>query len=392
MSYTTYGNEIWYKARSNSEKTAIVLHSDAVKSFTNILDDAGINYYGFNIEEKGIGKLTILKNNLDVVKQLVGSEVAEKLQTSELKDYSPPEQNIFGTVSFKDIQEKVYLSCRIESEQEAALKTAQMLADHEIEFSGKVYPDRVTLTYEKDCEEPIVGIFNAVLQKQTVFRNALDNTESLFKTELFKKGFSTEQVNLFLSHSSLKALEQLQVDEYDYISQLDERFTNTQNIEILKTLEAVAESGGFNMITPSAAEKNLYSKLKEYNLDAEIRGFLTQHSFTKEQEEAIRDISKSEGAVLFRETIDETFSSDDIHKLYAIYSEPYSNGEKISKKIDKINDFIKKRKPLGETKEEAHSAEKSEKEILSENTFSNKKNIRQLMQPKMKIKKLLPIS
>ncbi len=85
MSYTTYGNEIWYKARNNSEKTAIVLHSDAVKNFTNILDDAGINYYGFNIEEKGIGKLTVLKNNLDFVKQLVGSEVAENSEQQNLR-------------------------------------------------------------------------------------------------------------------------------------------------------------------------------------------------------------------------------------------------------------------------------------------------------------------
>lgn len=344
MSYTTYGNEIWYKARNNSEKTAIVLHSDAVKNFTNILDDAGINYYGFNIEEKGIGKLTVLKNNLDFVKQLVGSEVAEKLRTTELKEYSPPEQNIFGTVSFKDIQEKAYLSCRTESEQEAALKTAQMLADNEIEFSGKVYPDRVTLTYEKDCEEPIVGIYNAVLKKQTVFRTALDNTESLFETELFKKGFSTEQVNLFLSQSSLKALEQLQVDEYDYISQLDERFTDAQNIEILKTLEAVAESGGFSIIAPSEAEKNLYSKKKEYTLDAEIRDFLAQHSFTEEQEAAIRSISKQEQSVLFTETIDETFSSEDIYDLYGIFSQAKlaeaNLAEKPSVIIDKINNFL----------------------------------------------------
>ena len=347
MNYTTYGNEIWYKARSNSEKTAIVLHSDAVKDFTDVLNNAGVNYYGYNVENKGIGKLTVLKNDFDFVRQLVGSEVAEKLQTSKLKEYSPPEQNIFGTVPFKDIPDKTYMSCRSEFEQEAVLKTAHLLAEEDIEFSGKVYPDRITLTFKKDYEVPIVGIYNAVLKKQTAFRNAVEDgadarltfydAESVITNELFRNGFSREQVTLLLSQPALTGLIQLQVDEREYVSWLNPNYTDAQNIVLLRTLEDIAILGGFNMIKPSAAEKQLYSKKKEYDLDVDIREFLSQHTFTAEQQNAIRDVSKSEEAVPLRETIDETFTPTEIGHLYAMYKSEKPAEERICA----INDFIK---------------------------------------------------
>lgn len=347
MNYTTYGNEIWYKARDNSEKTAVVLHSDAVEGFTKILDSAGVNFYGFNIEEKGISKLTVLKNDLDFVKQLVGSEVSEKLRISELKEYTPPEHNIFGTVSFKDIEEKAYLSCRSEPEKEAILKTAQMLSDNEIEFSGRVYPDRVTLTYEKDYEEDIVGIYNAILSRQMSARNAAENEvnarltfhspESVFEAEFLKTGFSKEQTEQLTSQPALKSLASLQVDEYEYISYLNSHYTCEQNIDLLQTLNDIAASGGFNIITPSEAEKQLYSKKKDYDLDVDIREFLSQHTFTEEQQNAIRDISKLEGGVPLRETIDETFTPTEIGHLYAMYK----SEKPAEEKIHSINDFIK---------------------------------------------------
>lgn len=349
MNYTTYGNEIWYKARDNSEKTAVVLHSDAVEGFTKILDSASVNFYGFNIEEKGISKLTVLKNDLDFVKQLVGSDVSEKLRISELKEYIPPEHNIFGTVSFKDIEEKAYLSCRSEPEKEAILKTAQMLSDNEIEFSGRVYPNRVTFTYEKDYEESIVGIYNAILSKQVSARNAVENEvnarltfyspESVFETELLKSGFSKEQTEQLMSQPEVKALSQLQVDEYEYISYLNPKYTYEQNIDLLKILEVIADSGGFNMVCPSEAEKNLYIKQKDFDLDVDIRDFLSDHFFSEEQKSAIRFISNQEKSVPLQETIDETFSADDIYNLYELFSQAKSM-ESASVIIDKINDFL----------------------------------------------------
>ena len=52
------------------------------------------------------------------------------------RPYSPPEKNIFGTVEYRYIPQKEYLTAG----RDLVLKMAEIMAKRGLQFSGRIYP------------------------------------------------------------------------------------------------------------------------------------------------------------------------------------------------------------------------------------------------------------
>ncbi len=59
-----YGSELWYKARDNADKLAITIMPSAVDSFTKLLEENDLCYYGF--DNGRIEKISVNRSDLDL--------------------------------------------------------------------------------------------------------------------------------------------------------------------------------------------------------------------------------------------------------------------------------------------------------------------------------------
>lgn len=346
-----YGSELWYKAVDNSEKFSITVMPSSIGSFTKLLEDNELCYYGF--DNGKIGKISVNKSDIDLIKSLVGHDLAAVMKVEEItKPYKPDEKNVFGTVEYKYIAKKTrkFLTGESEAEQKAMLRTAELLKRDGVKFSGRAYGDKVTLTLnEQDMEKATAYYKNALdhiekLPDQIEQDRVSGNIEAVID-KMIDLGFTDEQMqsDYFAIIRVLSAFRD--VDIADYLMYLNADFTADQNKAIFVLLKEIYESGGFDLISPSEAQDKLYELEKEYKLDVLLREYFDLHSFNDEQIAAIKDISINEAALTSDlKYIDETYSPAEIKKLHAIWSGEKSADELV---VD-INKFIEDQK-LGAT-------------------------------------------
>lgn len=278
-----YGSQLWYNTKANSGKLVITMQTDAVESLVELLEKSDLNYYGY--ENEKIAKISINRDDLDLVKSLVGDTVAQAMHIEEIKkSYTPPEKNIFGTIDYKYISKKSkrYISGETEIVQKAVFRTAELLTRQGVKFSGRAYDNKVTLTLNEKDLEKATAIYNSVLS------NLQERTESVKKfaherridkviASLEDVGFSSEYIQQLQENINIVSVlaSFTDVDYYDYAYYLNPNYTNEQNSNILEKLGNVYANGGFEFLQPSQIESELYEELnevqKEYDLDLRMK-------------------------------------------------------------------------------------------------------------------------
>lgn len=341
-----YGSQLWYNATSNTDKVAVVMKAEAIDSFVELLEKADLNYFGYENGKKS--KISINRSDLDIVKELVGKTVADAMRVEEItKPYTPPEMNVFGTIDYKYIpnKSKKYLSGETELEQKTLFRTAELLTRQGVKFSGRAYDNKVILTVdEKDLvkaeeiyskvKENLNNLNSVIIEasRERIGYRLADVIENMIRV-----GFEEIQdyVDLVREISTFD-----DVDSFDYVSRLNPKFTVEQNYKILNYLKEIYKDGGFDYLQPSDTERELFKTEKEYELDVELRSYLSEHEFNESQENVIRDIFWKEQSIsgIFGE-IDESFLPGEIEKLYSMILAMREDGD-TDKGMKKIKDFL----------------------------------------------------
>lgn len=159
----TVGNEIWFSAVDNKDKTAYTMSEALMQEAAEKLELSGINYYAFTVNAKGKTAARICVNTKDTEKleAILGEDMMNVLKASELaKPYSPPEKNIIGNAEYRYIPDKKYHT----SGADVALRVAQELEREGIQFSGCVYgPRKAVITVSGKDYNRVVEIEKEVI-------------------------------------------------------------------------------------------------------------------------------------------------------------------------------------------------------------------------------------
>ena len=181
----TIGNEIWFSAVDNKDKTAYTMSEALMNEAADKLELSGINYYAFTVSANGRTAARICINTKDTEKfeAILGSNTVNVLKATELaKPYSPPEKNIIGNAEYRYIPDKKYHT----SGADVALRVAQELEREGIQFSGCVYgPKKTVLTVSKSSYNRLLEIEKEVIhaRKHTFYevigkRSEKENAEA----------------------------------------------------------------------------------------------------------------------------------------------------------------------------------------------------------------------
>ena len=159
----TIGNEIWFSAVDNKDKTAYTMSEALMNEAAEKLELSGINYYAFTVSANGKTAARICINTKDIEKMeaILGGNMMHVLKATELaKPYSPPEKNIIGNAEYRYIPNKKYHT----SGADVALRVAQELEREGIQFSGCVYgPKKTVLTVSKSSYNRLLEIEKEVI-------------------------------------------------------------------------------------------------------------------------------------------------------------------------------------------------------------------------------------
>ena len=229
-----YGSRLWYNAVDNTDKVAVVMKSEAIDTFIDLLEKSDLNYFGYENGKKS--KISISRGDLDIVRDLVGETVAGAMKVEEIsKTYTPPEKNVFGTIDYKYIpnKSKKYMSGETKLEQKAMYRTAELLSRQGIKFSGRAYEDKITLTVNENDLEKAEEIYNTVREnlnsaEEKASKNRFDSSIADILENMVQKDFMSEQIPDY--EDLIRELSRFQnVDFFDYVSHLNPKFTIFQN-------------------------------------------------------------------------------------------------------------------------------------------------------------------
>lgn len=159
----TVGNEIWFSAVDNKDKTAYTMSEALMQEAAEKLELSGINYYAFTVNAKGKTAARICVNTKDTEKleAILGEDMMNVLKASELaKPYSPPDKNIIGNAEYRYIPDKKYHT----SGADVALRVAQELEREGIQYSGCVYgPRKAVITVSGKNYNRVVEIEKEII-------------------------------------------------------------------------------------------------------------------------------------------------------------------------------------------------------------------------------------
>ncbi len=99
-----YGNKMWNDATDNRDKSLISMQSSDFQRMQGALEKSGINYYAY--EMNGTVRMAVNDKDVDWLKNILGDVSITKSN----RPYSPPEKNIIGNAEYRYIPQKEYLS------------------------------------------------------------------------------------------------------------------------------------------------------------------------------------------------------------------------------------------------------------------------------------------
>ena len=100
----TYGNRMWNDATDNRDKSLISMQLADFQRVQETLERSGINYYAY--EMNGTVRMAVNDKDTDWLRNILGNVNITKSN----RPYSPPEKNIIGNAEYRYIPQKEYVT------------------------------------------------------------------------------------------------------------------------------------------------------------------------------------------------------------------------------------------------------------------------------------------
>ena len=346
-----YGNKTWNNATDNRDKSIIPMRENQFAEMLIFLEHSGLNFYAYVMD--GSAVLAVNSSDIDKLKNVLGSQLDGLNIGKSAKPFSPPQKNIIGTIPYRNIWEREYLSY----DRDTALKVAEQLEKAGIGYSGVIYSNgKATLTvnrhdqeraeeigqtvidmrkqYTSDVQaEKIIGNidYKNIPDKRVMFteltsqdyeaiRNYLDRNceysglirggkvmfavaaenvpkfEKALNTILDVQSVTEELVNKGFSNEQILSLNHLiskSVDqdmELSIVSFFEPDYTPEQFAEMTEILERAADETILQRYKEDSAFSNAIDLKKRFEREAELAEIYALHPYSDEQKTAISEI------------------------------------------------------------------------------------------------------
>lgn len=365
-----YGNEMWHKATDNRDKSLVTIQAADFARLQEQLDNSGINYYAYARDNSVI--MAINDKDVEWFKRIAGTP--DLVPTKSNRPYSPPEKNIFGSAEYRYIPQKEYLSADRDLVLKMAeiMKARGMQFSGRVYPSGKgtltvshadlfavrnirdevvnmrkqfASPDKAQevgnrdyranrdthyymskLTPEQFREvKPFLETsvsYHAVVRDGKVafavdkenapaFHRALENAvrETNMLHKMADLGLPMEQ-NIALSPVVHRlAVEDMQLDLANFF---DKRYDDAQFGEMLSLVNAYIAQAPAERYGENSKLTDMLEAKSSFDRSIELSDFFSQHDFSDEQRAAITAMFVGDVTRGQIESIDETFTAEDI--------------------------------------------------------------------------------
>lgn len=391
------GNRYWHNATSNADKVVATINADDFQRIRQVLDDSTVNYF----PAKGAnGTLRIAMNESDVpfLRSIAGNVPVVKSSIP----YDPPEKNIIGNVEYRYIPNKEYISAdrdlilkMAEMVDKQGIKFSGRIYPT---GKGTLTVSRNDLAYVRSVRDNIIGkrrqvgigekgqvignrsvsaqnrhlymstltpkqyeevkpfietnarysgvirdgkvMFSVDCDEAQAFHRALDTAKrevGLIHT-MQDQGLPMEQMIALSPVMHRLAVEDAQLQLLDFF---DKRYDEAQFGEMLSLINAYLDQPASERYGERSKLNDMLEAKSSFDRTIELSDFFSQHDFSEEQKSAIATMFVGEVTRGQIDSIDETFTAEDIQEYAEILQSALQESD--------IEDFLA---------EHAHSVQK----------------------------------
>ena len=364
-----YGNKIWNDATDNRDKSIITVQAGDFAKLQEQLERAGINYCAY---DRG-NSVVIAVNDKDVAAFANAVGIPDIAPQKSNRPYTPPEKNIIGNAEYKYIPQKEYISAdrdivlkmadimsrqnirfsgRIYPTGKGTLTVSRPDLDRvkdiqsdlisrrsqaAVAEKGQIIGDRGSVTQNRHLYmstltpkqfehiNPFIDTnarYSAVVRDNKVmfsvdrseaqaFHRALENAkrEVGMLDSFAELGLPMEQMIALSPVIHRTAAEDVQLQLSDFF---DKHYDTAQFGEMLSLVNAYLDQTPADRLGENSRLSEILEAKSSFDRAIELSDFFSQHDFSDEQRAAISamfvgDITRGQ-----LESIDETFTAEDI--------------------------------------------------------------------------------
>lgn len=409
------GNRYWHNATSNADKVVATINADDFQRIRQVLDDSTVNYF----PAKGAnGTLRIAMNESDVpfLRSIAGNVPVVKSSIP----YDPPEKNIIGNAKYRYIPNKEYISadCDLILKMADTLDRQGIKFSGRIYPTGKgtLTVSRDDLAYVRSVRDNIIAkrrqvgigekgqvignrsvsaqnrhlymstltpkqyeevkpfietnarysgvirdgkvMFSVDRDEAQAFHRALDTAKrevGLIHT-MQEQGLPMEQMIALSPVMHRLAVEDAQLQLSDFF---DKRYDEAQFGEMLSLVNAYLDQPASERYGEHSKLNDMLEAKSSFDRTIELSDFFSQHDFSEEQKSAIATMFVGEVTRGQIDSIDETFTAEDIQQYAEILQSALQESD--------IEDFLA---------EHAHSVQKqSDRDQALADAFASHKDM-----------------
>ena len=368
------GNRYWHNATSNADKVVATINADDFQRIRQVLDDSTVNYF----PAKGAnGTLRIAMNESDVpfLRSIAGNVPVVKSSIP----YDPPEKNIIGNTEYRYIPNKEYISAdrdlilkMAETLDKQGIKFSGRIYPT---GKGTLTVSRNDLAYVRSVRDNIIGkrrqvgigekgqvignrsvsaqnrhlymstltpkqyeevkpfietnarysgvirdgkvMFSVDRDEAQAFHRALDTAKrevGLIHT-MQEQGLPMEQMIALSPVMHRLSVEDAQLQLSDFF---DKRYDEAQFGEMLSLINAYLDQPASERYGERSKLNDMLEAKSSFDRTIELSDFFSQHDFSEEQKSAIATMFVGEVTRGQIDSIDETFTAEDIQEYAEI--------------------------------------------------------------------------
>lgn len=414
-----YGNKTWNDATDNREKSIVSVSIHDFEKLRQQLENAGMNYYGYARGDSVI--MAVNDRDVDTLRKIKGAENLESRKSD--RPYSPPQKNIIGNAEYRYIPQKEYVT----ADRDIILKMAERMEQQGLKFSGRIYPSgKGTLTVSHNDLQAVRSIqqniteqrksvataekgqhfgayqrnadtryfmskipaenwkevekfldtnisYHAVARDGKVafalnkddapnFHRALEtaNRELKMVHEMQDQGMSLEQMVALSPVLHRVAVDDVQLNITDFF---DTRYDEQQFGEMLSLVNDYISQSPAERYGERSKLNDMLEAKSNFDRSIELSDFFAQHNFSDEQKNAISAMFVGDVTRGQIDSIDETFTVQDIHDYDMILHTALQESE--------VADFLTAHKHREPTKEEILFEKANLADFIAQHTLSS---------------------
>ena len=414
-----YGNKTWNDATDNREKSIVSVSIHDFEKLRQQLENAGMNYYGYARGDSVI--MAVNDRDVDTLRKIKGAENLEFRKSD--RPYSPPQKNIIGNAEYRYVPQKEYVT----ADRDIILKMAERMEQQGLKFSGRIYPSgKGTLTVSHNDLQAVRSIqqniteqrksvataekgqhfgayqrnadtryfmskipaenwkevekfldtnisYHAVARDGKVafalnkddapnFHRALEtaNRELKMVHEMQDQGMSLEQMVALSPVLHRVAVDDVQLNITDFF---DTRYDEQQFGEMLSLVNDYISQSPAERYGERSKLNDMLEAKSNFDRSIELSDFFAQHNFSDEQKNAISAMFVGDVTRGQIDSIDETFTVQDIHDYDMILHTALQESE--------VADFLTAHKHREPTKEEILFEKANLADFIAQHTLSS---------------------